>query len=58
MNKLYCRMCGYETTKISDYCTSCSSTMILIVPITYRPPYSDVEEREDGMLDRSDGGGE
>ena len=40
MNKLYCRSCGYETTdknEITDYCKACNSTMIIIVPISYRP---------------------
>jgi predicted Zn-ribbon and HTH transcriptional regulator len=40
MNKLYCRSCGFETVskeEIKDYCISCNSTMVVIVPATYRP---------------------
>lgn len=46
MNKLYCRSCGYETTnknEITDYCTDCGSTMIIIVPISYRPIHGEDE---------------
>lgn len=46
MNKLYCQSCGFETAdkrEIKDYCVACGSTMIVIVPATYRP-FSDIPE--------------
>lgn len=46
MNKIYCRACGYESANredITDYCKACNSTMVVIVPISYRPTFGDEE---------------